>query len=125
MLSDTKSIAYRHKTGMHSVSRGTLAAPFSVAYRLLSSFIRPLSHGQRFLNKTGRLSSFEGMDLKLSGPPGGSGLWETVRVATQGGWSTTFKLGFLLLLLYLLGSGAMHDAAHLVDSAIASALHKH
>jgi hypothetical protein len=35
------------------------------------------------------------MDLKLMGPPGGSGLWETVRVAIQGGWSTTFKLGFL------------------------------
>jgi hypothetical protein len=73
----------------------------------------------------GRLCSLEGMDLKLSGPPGGSGLWETVKVAIQGGWSTTFMLGFLLLLLYLLGSGATQLVVHVVDGAIASALHKH
>jgi hypothetical protein len=48
------------------------------------------------------------MNLNLTGPPGGSGLWEAVKIAIQGGWQMTIRFAVLLILIYLLGSGAVH-----------------
>ena len=60
----------------------------------------------------------DGMDLKLTGQPGGSGLWETVKVAIQGGWPTTMRLAVLLCLIYLLCKGAEHAAVAEVANMI-------
>lgn len=61
------------------------------------------------------------MELKINGAPGGSGMWEAVKVAIQGGWPTTTRLAVLLILIYLLCS----EATHLVVAAVADALGRH